>query len=191
MNVPIDISDINLRTERLLLRPWKQSDSGDLFEYASVDGVGQMAGWEPHESVEQSRQIIEMFISGKKTFALEYEGKVIGSLGIEKYDEEKFPEFAGLRCREIGFVLSKYYWGRGFMPEAVNEAVRYLFEELKLDAIFCGRFKSNLQSARVQAKCGFTRYALEKRETQRGTTEDGVFSILRRRDWELREKEDI
>lgn len=180
MNVPIDISDINLRTERLLLRPWMQSDSGDLFEYASVDGIGQMAGWEPHESVEKSRQIIEMFIRGKKTFALEYEGKVIGSLGIEKYDEEKFPEFAGLRCREIGFVLSKDYWGRGFMPEAVNEAVRYLFEELKLDAIFCGCFKSNLQSARVQAKCGFKRYASDDIKTQMGTVEKGEINILRR-----------
>ena len=44
MNKPIDISNVVLETERLKLRPWKESDLEDFFEYASVDGVGQMAG---------------------------------------------------------------------------------------------------------------------------------------------------
>ena len=56
-----------------------------------------------------------MFIDEKKTLALEFEGKAIGSIGIERYDEEQLPEMAPLRCREIGYVLSKDYWGRGLM----------------------------------------------------------------------------
>lgn len=40
MNKNIDISNVTLRTERLLLRPWRESDLDDFFEYASVDGVG-------------------------------------------------------------------------------------------------------------------------------------------------------
>ena len=87
MNIPIDISQTTLRTERLILRPWKESDVDDLFEYASVDGVGQMAGWKPHQTLEESKAIIDMFIKGKKTFAVEYEGKAIGSIGIEEYNE--------------------------------------------------------------------------------------------------------
>ena len=48
MNVPIDISNVILKTPRLILRPWREDDLDDLYTYARVDGVGQMAGWTPH-----------------------------------------------------------------------------------------------------------------------------------------------
>lgn len=142
MNVDIDISNVILHTGRLILRPWRQEDLDDFYAYASVDGVGQMAGWKPHENKEESQMILNSFIEHKRTFALEYHGKVIGSLGIEEYNEEKFPEIADKKCREIGYVLSKEYWGQGLMPEAVREVIRYLFECVNLDMIyadiFCG-----------------------------------------------------
>ena len=106
MNVNIDISKTTLKTERLILRPWVLSDLEDFHEYAKVDGVGQMAGWLPHENKEKSLEILKKFIDGKKTFAIEYQGKVIGSLGIEKYNESELPEFNDKRGRELGFVLS-------------------------------------------------------------------------------------
>ena len=183
MNVDIDISNVTLKTERLTLRPWRQTDLEDFYEYASVDGVGQMAGWEPHKSRDESQVILNKFIEGKKTFALEYNGKVIGSLGIEKYNEERFPEFGDKKCREIGYVLSKDYWGQGLMPEAVNEVIRYLFEELYLDAIFCGHFLSNRQSARVQEKCGFHHYSFGQYKTRTGTVEEDEQNILTRKEW--------
>lgn len=183
MNTDIDISNVVLKTERMILRPWRQSDLEDLFEYASVDGVGQMAGWKPHEDREESQNILNSFIEHKKTFALEYEGKVIGSLGIEKYNEEKFPEFEDKKCRELGYVLSRAYWGRGLMPEAVKEVIRYLFEEVGLDLIVCGHFLSNGRSQRVQEKCGFKHYALGTYETKFGTIEDDETNILTREDW--------
>ena len=183
MNTPIDISNITLTTQRLTLRPWRLTDVDDLYEYASVDGVGQMAGWKPHENKEESLDILHCFIDGKKTFALEYEGKVIGSLGIETYNEEKFPEFADKRCREIGYVLSKDYWGRGLMPEAVKRVIRYLCEEVGLDVIFCGHFMSNPQSARVQAKCGFHHYAFGTYETKFGTVEEDEMTVLYREEY--------
>ncbi|MCR5095537.1 MAG: GNAT family N-acetyltransferase [Erysipelotrichaceae bacterium] len=188
MNAPIDISKTNLITKRLVLRPWKQDDLDDFFEYASVDGVGQMAGWKPHENKQETQKILDSFIEHKKTFALEYQGKVIGSLGIELYNEERFPEFANLKCREIGYVLSKAYWGNGFMPEAVNEVLRYLFVDAGLDVIFCGHFLSNHQSARVQEKCGFRHYAYGKYETKFGTVEDDELNILTKNDYTARQK---
>ena len=183
MNAAIDISDVILSTERLILRPWLLSDADDLYEYASVDGVGQMAGWKPHENREESLERVRHFIEEKKTFALEYEGKVIGSLGIERYNEEKHPEFDDKRCREIGYVLSKAYWGRGLMPEAVRKVIAYLFEEVKLDVIFCGHFLSNHQSARVQEKCGFHHYAFGKYETKLGTIVDDEINVLYREEY--------
>ena len=85
MNAPVDVTNIRIETPRLILRPWRQSDLDDFYEYASVDGVGQMAGWMPHESVQKSQMSLDLFIREKKTFALEFKenGKVIGSLGLE------------------------------------------------------------------------------------------------------------
>ena len=183
MNANIDISNIVLKTKRLVLRPWRQEDLDDFFEYASVDGVGQMAGWTPHQNKEESQQILDSFIDHKKTFALEYDEKVIGSLGIEEYDEVKFPELSDLNCREIGYVLAKDYWGKGLMPEAVKEVIRYLFEDVKLDVILCGHFLNNNQSARVQEKCGFRHYAFGKYETRFGTVEDDETNILTKDEW--------
>ena len=67
MNPEIDITDVVLNTKRLILRPWRLSDIDDLYAYASVDGVGQMAGWSPHGNIEESRVILNLFIYEKKT----------------------------------------------------------------------------------------------------------------------------
>lgn len=180
MNKEIDISNVTLKTQRLLLRPWVMTDLDDFYEYASVDGVGQMAGWLPHESKEKSKQILEIFINEKKTFALVYNGKVIGSLGIEKYSEKDLPEFDNQPGREIGYVLSKNYWGQGLMPEAVNAVIKYLFEVEKLDFIVCGHFIDNYQSQRVQEKCGFQHYKMVKFTTRYGIVKDCWLSLLKR-----------
>ena len=155
MNKQIDITGVVLTTARLTLRPWRESDLPDFYEYASVDGVGQMAGWNPHRNVEESKMILSRFIEGKHVFALEYNGKVIGSLGIEEYRENNYPELDRLLGREIGYVLSKAYWGQGLMPEAVQAVIHWLFSEEKLDFIIIGHFDWNRQSRRVIEKCGF------------------------------------
>lgn len=180
MNAPIDISTVTLKTDRLLLRPWKETDLQDFYHYASVDGVGQMAGWTPHKNLNESQQILIHFIEGKKTFALEYQGKVIGSLGIEQYSEEYYPELANISGREIGYVLSKDYWGQGLMPEAVKAVIKYLFETVKLDFILVGHFEWNRQSARVIEKCGFQYIKSRPYETRYGTVENSEESILYR-----------
>ena len=180
MNAEIDISKVVIVTERLTLRPWKLTDVEDMYEYARVEGVGQMAGWLPHQSMGESLEIIKMFIAGKRTFALEYKGKVIGSLGIDKYKESELPEYSDKLGVEIGYVLSKDYWGRGLMPEAVQAATKYLLEIVKLDFIVCGHFIDNLQSMRVQEKCGFRHLKLVKYETRYGIVKDTWLSVLER-----------
>ena len=180
MNAEIDISKVVIHTERLTLRQWTIDDLNDFYEYASVDGVGQMAGWLPHKNIEESRAILLNFIEGKKTFAIEFNGKVIGSLGIERYNEEQLPEYSEKRGREIGYVLSKNYWGRGLMPEAVKAVINYLFDRVKLDFIVCGHFTDNMQSMRVQEKCGFKHYKLEKYTTHYGEVKDSWISVLER-----------
>lgn len=184
MNVPIDISGVELTTAHLTLRPWKQEDLRDFFEYASVEGVGQMAGWLPHKTIQDSQKILDSFIEKKRTFALDHQGKVIGSLGVEYYSETESPELDSMRTRALGFVLSKDYWGRGLMPEAVNAVIRWLFEEQKLDAILCAHFDWNTQSARVQQKCGFHFLKESIYKTSYGIVEKDIINVLYREEWE-------
>ena len=183
MNKDIDISNVVLKTERLILRPFREDDLEDFYEYCKVDGVGQMAGWLPHDSIEISKIILDEFIKGKRTFAIELNNKVIGSLGIEKYDEENIRELDDLKAREIGYVLSKDYWGKGLMSEAVKEVIKYLFTEVDLDVIVCGYYTFNNQSRRVQEKCGFKYLKNYRRKTSMSTIEDSVVNILLKEDW--------
>lgn len=178
MNKQIDITDVALTTDRLTLRPWRESDLPDFYEYASVDGVGQMAGWNPHRNVEESKVILANFIKGKHVFALEYRGKVIGSLGIEEYSEKNYPELATLKGRELGYVLSRTYWGQGLMPEAVRKVIDWLFNEEKLDFIIVGHFDWNGQSRRVVQKCGFQYLKTAKYKTRYNTVETSIEYIL-------------
>ena len=181
MNAEIDVTNIILRTDRLILRPWYETDLEDLFEYASIEGVGEMAGWLHHSDMNVSREILEMFIKEKKTFAIVFKenNKVIGSIGIEKYGrEEALSEFFNYKGREIGFVLSKDYWGQGLMVEAAKAVINYLFNELDYDFLLCGHFDFNKQSARVQEKLGFVPYRKLIFDTRLNTKEPGILSLL-------------
>ena len=164
MNADIDIRDVRLETDRLILREWHPRDVDDLYEYASVpDGR------------------VNHFIEGRKTFAIVYKenNKVIGSLGIEEYGmEEELSEFFDYRGREIGYVLSKDYWGRGLMSEAVKRVIAYLFDEMDFDFLLCGHFDKNKASARVQEKCGFLPYRELVFDTALGTKEPGELNLL-------------
>lgn len=181
MNAEFKINGKIIETNRLVLRPFKQSDLEDFFEYASVEGVGEMAGWHHHENKQKSQEILNLFIDEDKVFAicLKSSGKVIGSLGVEKYGlEEKLTEFNGYLGREIGYVLSKDYWGNGLMPEAVSAVINYLFNEIGLDFLICGYFLFNGQSKRVQEKCGFKPYRKVELETRMGTKEQTILNLL-------------
>ena len=164
----------------MILRPFVESDLDDFYEYASVEGVGEMAGWKHHESREESLEILKMFINNDQTFAicLKENGKVIGSLGVDEYGmEQALSEFYDYRGRELGYVLSKDYWGMGIMTEAVKAVMDYLFRERKLDFLTCGYYDFNSRSKRVQEKCGFRPYRKLNMDTRLGTVEPGVLNL--------------
>lgn len=180
MNKKINISGVKLKTERLIIRPWEAEDLQDFYEYASVDGVGQPAGWLPHKDIGESKVILDMFIDRKHALALECDGKVIGSISIEQYDEDEFPEFNNKYTVELGYQLSKDYWGKGLMPEALNAVIKYLFETLKVNLIICSYFNDNQQSKRVLEKCGFNQYKPIKLDTRYGVVKDSWSMIISR-----------
>ena len=179
MNAVINLKNVVLETDRLILREWEETDLNDFFEYASVDGVGQMAGWQPHKNIEESKFVLDMFIREGKTFAvvLKENNKAIGSVGIEKLSTE-IDSYENMTGRELGYVLNKDYWGQGLMPEAVKAVINYCFEAGNCDYLLCSCSPQNIQSARVIEKCGF-RFVLEKvRKLTDGSTRAARYHIL-------------
>lgn len=149
---------MELQTKRLILRAWQESDAKALYEYAKNPNIGPIAGWQPHTSVENSREIIKTVLSAPETYAvvLKETGKAIGSVGImTSRSEIHTAKMADNEC-EIGFWIGEPHWGQGLIPEAVNELLRYAFENLRQIAVWCGYFDGNEKSRRAQEKCGFT-----------------------------------
>jgi len=143
-------------TERLILRPWEEEDAEELYKYASNPDVGPIAGWPVHTSVENSRDIIKGVLSEPNTYAvvLKETMKPVGSIGLMIGGESnlKIPDSEG----EIGYWIGVPYWGQGLIPEAMREIMRYAFDVLQLEIIWCGYFDGNDKSRRVQEKCGLT-----------------------------------
>jgi len=153
-----DLSGVILETERLRLRPWRESDLEAFFAYASVPGVGEMAGWPHHTDIEATKAILASFIENKNVFAVadRETDAAIGSLGIHHSWANEDERFKDKNIVEIGYVLSKAHWGKGLMPEAVKAVLPYLFDTLHVDGVTVCHFKENRQSRRVIEKCGFT-----------------------------------
>ena len=59
-----------LETARLILRPWTEADAESLYEYARDPAIGPIAGWPPHESVEESRDVIKNVFTGAECYAI-------------------------------------------------------------------------------------------------------------------------
>ena len=173
MIAQVDITGVRLETDRLILRPWTMDDLQDFYEYASIKGLGQMAGWLPHKTIDDSRVILDMFIRSRRVFAIELKetGKVIGSLGIEEPDPDPEPEMLG---REMGYVLHRDYWGRELMPEAVKAAICWCFDTLGYDFLTCSHFDWNSRSRRVIEKTGFRYFSTTACETECGTLENSM-----------------
>ncbi|MCK9536550.1 MAG: GNAT family N-acetyltransferase [Bacilli bacterium] len=171
-----------LETKRMILRLWQEADLADLYEYAKEDNVGVNAGWPKHESIEQSKIILDRFISEKDVYAIVYKdnGKVIGSIGVHNRPNSDLNKTQ----REIGYVLSKSYWNQGLMTEAVREVIRYVFRNMRIDILWCAHFDFNLRSKRVIEKCGFKYYKEEKREAKLiGKTYRTLLYILEKEDY--------
>jgi ribosomal-protein-alanine N-acetyltransferase len=143
-----------LETPRLILRDLDEKDLDDFFEYASVPGVGENAGWPHHQSIEESEKILRQFIHDDDNWALELKrnGKMVGTIGLHLASAAA--DFPKKKCIEIGYVLSKDYWGQGLMPEGVKAVIRYLFEKEKYDLVFIAHYDFNERSKKVILKCG-------------------------------------
>ena len=142
-----------LETNLLILRPWCEDDAEDLYMYASDPEVGPPAGWLPHTSVENSREIIRTVLSKSEVYAvcLKENGNPIGNIHLNFKTDMTDRED---EC-ELGYWLGKPFWGKGIIPEAARTLLRRAFDDLRVNAVWCGRYDNNDKSRRVQEKLGF------------------------------------
>lgn len=150
-----------LKTERLTLRPWRETDAEEVYKYAKDEKVGPIAGWHPHKSIEESREIIRSIFMQPGVYAvtLKGENKAIGCIGIITGAKSNFP--ISDKEGEISYWLGVPFWGKGLMPEAIREIIRHGFEDMHLTTLWCGYFEGNEQSKRAQEKCGFRHHHTE------------------------------
>lgn len=146
---------MELRTERLILRPWKETDAESLYEYAKDPEIGPIAGWPPHKNVEESRDVIRNVFNGMECYAIceKNSDRAIGAIELKQNGHTDMTERDD-EC-ELGYWLGKPFWGRGYMPEAARALIRHGFEDLNMSTIWCGYYDGNQKSKRVQEKLGF------------------------------------
>lgn len=156
-----------LGTERLILRPWQASDAPSLYQYASDERVGPIAGWAVHTSIEQSLEIIETVFSQPEVYAVarQVDDIAIGMVGLLIGKDSNFAITENEA--EIAYWIGVPFWGQGLIPEAVKELMRHAFEKLNVGALWCGYFADNEQSFKAQAKCGFKHHHTEKNKFNR------------------------
>ena len=141
-----------IETERLILRPWRESDAAACYRYASDPRIGPMCGWKVHESEDESREIIRNVLSAAMQYAvtLKSEDEPIGSIGFHPCAR---PEAIG--HFELGYWLGEPHWGNGYIPEAAVALLKTAFD-LGATEIWVRHNAVNHQSRRVIHKLGFT-----------------------------------
>jgi len=143
-------------TDRILLRPWRDSDAEALYKYASDPEVGPRAGWPPHKNVEESRNIIRTIFSGEGMWAVIWKktNEAIGCVGYLPASASNL-KIESNQC-EVGYWVAHPYWGMGICTEALGLVIDYCFYTKGVSTLWGTYFPSNPASGRVMEKCGFT-----------------------------------
>jgi [ribosomal protein S5]-alanine N-acetyltransferase len=171
-----------LETERLILRKMVLNDAEAVFAYASNSEVSRYTLWETHRSIEDSRAFLEFATQkyengGEPDWGIVYRGNgcLVGACGLVNWEAEH-------ARAEVGFVLSREYWGRGLMSEAVRAILRFGFERMNLNRIEARCIAENAASARVMEKVGMVyEGTLRQREYIKGTYRDiKLYAILKK-----------
>ncbi|MBO7467824.1 MAG: GNAT family N-acetyltransferase [Bacteroidaceae bacterium] len=145
-----------MESNRIILRPWCESDAPTLYKWASDPDVGSRAGWAPHKSVEESLEVIRtVFKDATNTWAIELKetGEAIGAMGYGPSCN------CNLSAREgeplIGYWVAKPYWNRGICTEALQLMIEHIRQTTDIKSLVSGHFIDNPASGRVMMKCGF------------------------------------
>jgi RimJ/RimL family protein N-acetyltransferase len=149
---------IELRTERLLLRQWRDADR-EVFAAMGQDPVVMEHFPELPDRAESDRLVDHWQANIARNGW--------GFWAAERLDSGEFIGFVGLQvpskplpfspCVEVGWRLARAHWGHGFASEAARVSLRFGFEGLKLDEIVSFTTTRNLRSQAVMQRIGMQR----------------------------------
>ncbi len=174
-----------IETERLILRPLQMKDDKDMFAYARDPEVSRHVLWDAHKSIWETRRFLHYARSQYRkgfpgSFAMELKesGRMIGTIGFMWVN----PDY---KSAEVGYSLSRDWWNKGLMTEALQATLRFGFEELKLNRIEAQHETENPASGRVMAHCGMQfEGIMRQRVMNKGCFKDvAVYAILKN-DWQ-------
>ena len=174
---------VRLETERLVLRPTSVFDAEQIYNnWASDPEVTKYLTWQPHADVEVTKSILASW--DKENERLDYyhwgmelkeTGEIIGTTGTLGIDEKN-------QCTELGYCMSRTYWGKGYMTEAVAAIIEYLFEVVGLNRITSRHDPDNVGSGRVMQKNGMIFEGIQRQAyycERRGFYDLVSYAILR------------
>ena len=143
-----------LETERLLLRPVTLDDKDAIFDYASDPEVTKYMLFNTHTSIADVMAFYDWLKTSWENrerieFGMELKlaKELIGVCGLHQLSADD-------QSVELGYVLRRTYWGKGYMSEAVRELMRFSFEEMGMYRVQAFCFAENERSARVMERCG-------------------------------------
>lgn len=176
----LEVKDMEiLETERLRLRPWTMEDVEAFYLCCADPAVGPSGGWKPHESLEESRDILEKWINGKagpETFFCVEEretGRIAGAVTLHP-DRVRGND---PDSRNLGYWIDRNCWGKGYATEAANAVIDYAFQKMRVKLLTAEHYVDNIGSRRVIEKCGFTYEGTLRRSMKAydSTYRDGCF----------------
>jgi ribosomal-protein-alanine N-acetyltransferase len=151
----------SLKTDRLRLRKAKLADAEAIFrQYATDPEVTKYVSWRAHRNLEETRDYMRMCSLAwdvGKAFHWVIEGaddKQVMGMMIARVDAGKW---------ELGYVLARQHWGRGFMTEALKELIACALKQADIYRVWAVCDVDNLASARVMEKSGMWREGVLRR----------------------------
>ncbi|MGM9868609.1 MAG: GNAT family N-acetyltransferase [Sodaliphilus sp.] len=147
---------MSIFSHRLLLRLFTDADAEALFALASDPDVGPRAGWQPHQSVEESLQIIRTVFHNPTTWAivLRETNRLVGAIGYGPSCDCSLPARPGEPT--VGYWVGKPFWNRGICTEALRLMIHHVRTTTSIASLISGHFVDNPASGKVMEKCGFT-----------------------------------
>ena len=174
-----------LETERLLLREMRVEDEADVHEYASDPEVARLMIWGPNTR-EATREFLTRALATQTQWPrpnvglaieLKSEGRMIGSIELRISDEPN-------RTADLGYVLNRSYWGRGYMTESARAVLNVAFNELKLHRVWATCHAQNRASYRVMEQLGMRREGLFlKNAREKGEWRDTYLYAVLAEEW--------
>lgn len=174
---------IRLETERLILRPTTISDAEQMYNnWASDPEVTKYFSWLPHTDIEVTKSVLaDWDIRNEKLdyyhwgIVLKETGEIIGTSGTISIDEKH-------QNTNLVYCMSRAYWGKGYMSEAVTAMIRHLFNIVGFNRIFACHDPDNVGSGCVMQKCGMIFEGIQRQANfciRRGFYDLAYYAIIK------------